>query len=247
VDLATQRRDWEDLSRLDPLWAVLSEPSKRFGGWEPDEFFAVGERDVAHYLKICGHHGLPQERARALDFGCGAGRLTRALSTRFDQAVGVDISQRMVDLARELNRDRPACDFQLNAAADLFRFDDASFDFVVSHIVLQHVPGRDAILRYIGEMVRILRPGGALVFQLPTSVPLRNRLHLARHLYRGLRSIGASPDTLYRRLNLQPMHMSTVPRQVVVRRLRHSGARLVEVFEEPEPSGVTSAGYYATR
>jgi SAM-dependent methyltransferase len=246
VDLATQRRDWEDLSRLDPLWAVLSEPSKRFGGWSPDEFLASGERDVAQFLEVCGRHGLPRTRSRALDFGCGAGRLTRALSHRFESCVGVDIAEPMVEVARDLNRDRPGCEFLVNDD-DLARFEDATFDFVVSHIVLQHVPGRDAILRYIDELVRVLRPGGVLVFQLPSSVPVWSRLHLSRRVYLVLRRIGLSAETLYTRLRLQPMHMSFLASEVVSRRLMDGGARVFELVEEREPNGVVSVGYYVTR
>jgi ubiquinone/menaquinone biosynthesis C-methylase UbiE len=247
VDLATQRRDWEDLSRLDPLWAVLSDPSKRFGGWSHDEFFASGERDVAHFLEVCGGHGLPAGRTRAFDFGCGAGRLTRALSERFESCVGVDIAAPMIELARDMNSDRPGCAFVVNPRDDLALFEDESFDFVVSHIVLQHVPGRDAILRYVAELARVLRPGGALVFQLPSSVPAWSRLHVSRTLYRGLRRIGVSADTLYKRLRLQPMHMSFVPSEVVSRQLTSAGARVFELVTEREPSGVVSAGYYVTR
>jgi ubiquinone/menaquinone biosynthesis C-methylase UbiE len=247
VDLATQRRDWEDLSRLDPLWAVLSDPSKRFGGWNQEEFFAIGERDITQFLEVCGQHGLPRGRASALDFGCGAGRLTRALSSRFEHCIGVDIAEPMIEVARDLNRDRPGCEFLVNDNDDLARFRDETFDFVVAHIVLQHVPGRDSILRYIGELARVLRPGGALVFQVPSSVPPLYRLHLSRRLYLVLRRVGLSAETLYNRLHLQPMHMSTLPSEVVSRRLEDRGARVVELVTERQPNGVVSVGYYATR
>jgi SAM-dependent methyltransferase len=246
VDLAAQRRDWEDLSRLDPLWAVLSDPSKRYGGWDKEEFFALGERDVTHFLDVCARHELPRGRASALDFGCGAGRLSRALSSRFDRCVGVDISERMVEVARDLNQDRPGCEFHVNDSTDLSRFDDATFDFVVSHLVLQHIPGQDAILRYVGEFARVLRPGGAIVFQLPGSLPVLWRLQLMRRLYLGLRRVGFSADTLYRR-GLQPMHMSAVAREVVTNCLGEHGARPFEVVTERQSGGMVSVGYYATR
>ena len=38
------KRNWEAFGRDDPLWAVLTEPSRKGGGWDPDEFFATGER-----------------------------------------------------------------------------------------------------------------------------------------------------------------------------------------------------------
>ena len=247
MDLAAQRRDWDDLSRLDPLWAVLSDPSKRHGGWDHDEFFESGERDVAHFLEVCQPHGLPERRSAALDFGCGAGRLTRALSSRFDRCLGVDISAPMVDVARDMNTDRPNCEFEVNHSDSLGRFPDASFDFVVSHIVLQHVPGREAILRYVGELARVLRPGGALVFQLPSQLPVLYRLQLIRRLYLVLRRLGVSADTLYGRLGLQPMQMSSLPQDVVTTRLQASGARVFDLVNDRNASGVVSAGYYVTR
>jgi SAM-dependent methyltransferase len=242
-----QRRDWDDLSRLDPLWAVLSDPSKRFGRWKLEEFFASGERNVADFLDACGRYGLPVERSRALDFGCGAGRLTRALSIRFERCTGVDISAHMIELARSLNRDRSGCEFMVNTRDDLSRFDEESFDFVVSHIVLQHVPGRETILGYVDELARVLRPGGALVFQVPSSIPLRHRLQLARRLYVALRAAGVPPETLYRRLRLQPMRMTAVSSEAVTRRLEDKGVRVVELTTHLAPTGVVSASYIATR
>jgi ubiquinone/menaquinone biosynthesis C-methylase UbiE len=247
VDLTAQRRDWEDLGRLDPLWAVLSDPGKRFGGWEPEEFFASGERDVEDFLETCGRHGLPVERSHALDFGCGAGRLTRALSTRFDRTTGIDISEPMINLARRLNQDRLGCEFLVNASDDLSRFDDESFDFVVSHIVLQHVPRREAILGYVGELARVLRSGGALVFQVPSSIPMRYRLQLQRRMYGALRAAGVRVETLYRRLRLQPMRMTAVSVEAVTRRLEERGLRVIELDTSQEPGGVVSTGYVATR
>jgi SAM-dependent methyltransferase len=247
VDLAAHRRDWEDLSRIDPLWAVLSDPSKRFGNWEPEEFFASGRRDIDDFMDVCARHALPHGHATALDFGCGAGRLTRALSTRFDRCIGVDISEPMVELARDFNRDRSGCTFAVNESDDLSRFEDASFDFVVSHITLQHVPGRDRILGYIREFVRVLRPGGAVVFQLPSSIPMRYRPQLARRLYGGLRSLGVPAQTLHRRLRLQPMRMSAVSTDDVSHALRQAGASVFELEIYRDGAGIVSAGYYATR
>ena len=247
VDLTAQRRDWEDLSRLDPLWAVLSDPSKRFGRWRPEDFFASGERDVVDFLETCDRYGLPAARSAALDFGCGAGRLTRALSTRFNHCTGVDISEPMINLARDLNRDTSGCEFLLNDRDDLSLFEDESFDFVVSQLVLQHVPDREAILRYVHEFARVLRPGGALLFQVPSSIPLRYRLQPARRIYRALRRAGVSAEMLYRRLRLQPMRMTAVPTEVVRARLEDSGLGVVELTTEEGLAGAVSASYLATR
>ena len=104
-------------------------------------------------------------RERALDFGCGVGRLSRPLAERFRECVALDISEGMVKLARELNEDRPNCRFLVNAAPDLGRLETESFDLVYSSLVLQHMPSVEVVEAYVSEFLRILRPEGLAVFQ----------------------------------------------------------------------------------
>src|SRR5205085_632265 len=141
-------------------WAVCTTQGTRFGGWDVDEFFATGEVEVAEILAAAERLGVPRARGAALDFGCGLGRLTRALATRFDRTVGVDISPRMVDRARTLTPD-PACEFRVNSGADLAGLADGACDLVLSSVVLQHVPQRRWIEAYLREFARVVCPGGA--------------------------------------------------------------------------------------
>src|SRR5687767_8439812 len=78
-----QGREWDELAELDPYWAICTAPDKRFGRWDREEFFATGEREVAEVLATAAELGLPRRHGAALDFGCGLGRLTRALAGRF--------------------------------------------------------------------------------------------------------------------------------------------------------------------
>ena len=86
-----ERRGWDDLSALDPYRAVLSEPAHQFGRWETEEFLQNERTAIASVLQNGAHFGLPRTRRDALDFGCGAGRLTSALSMHFERRLGVDI------------------------------------------------------------------------------------------------------------------------------------------------------------
>src|SRR4051794_14384082 len=70
--------DWEQLAELDPMWAILSSPERRFGGWDEAEFFATGDQEVARLLARIDELGGLNGRAAALDFGCGVGRVSRA-------------------------------------------------------------------------------------------------------------------------------------------------------------------------
>jgi ubiquinone/menaquinone biosynthesis C-methylase UbiE len=195
--------------------------------------------------------GHPQEHRRALDFGCGLGRVTRALADRFDECVGVDISENMVKGARELNQNVEGVSFLVNRATDLSVFPDESFDFVYSNIVLQHVPDRHAIESYIAEFCRVLRPGGLLVFQLPSHIPAIFRLQWRRRLYVGLRHLGFKAPFLYRRLRLLPIAMSSAPEDEIKQVLQSGPGRLLEV-DTVSATGLLNAGlrsstYYVTR
>src|SRR3954447_8717775 len=90
------RADWTRLGAEDPLWAVLVDPDKRGGRWDAEEFLAVGRRDVEAHRQWLARLGLPTTWSTALDFGCGAGRLTQALAAHADEVIGVDVSAPML-------------------------------------------------------------------------------------------------------------------------------------------------------
>jgi ubiquinone/menaquinone biosynthesis C-methylase UbiE len=223
-DLASVARTWERLARSDPLWAVLTDPSRRGGRWALDEFYATGRREVDDVMAYAERLVPGLGRESALDFGCGVGRLTLPLAGYFERVTGVDISPTMLALARE-RADASAgeesaaagsCEFVLNQRADLRVFADASFDFVYSGLTLQHVPP-DSARCYIGELVRVLRQGGLLLFQLPERrvVSLSGRL------------IDSVPGL--RRARSAGIEMHGAPRASVLETLERAGARVLEV------------------
>ena len=157
---------WDELAKEDPLWAVLSLPEDgERKKWELDSFFETGERDVAQWMEVIKDRKLAVDRMSALDFGCGMGRLTRALSKRFKNATGVDASPEMARRAQELT---PECRFVANKSDNLQIFGNNTFDCIISAITLQHIPPTSSI-KYIEEMYRILKPDGALMFQIPSA------------------------------------------------------------------------------
>lgn len=147
-------RDWEALARTEPYFAVLTDERflrERMSEAEREAFFASGEADVARLLSA-----LPGFAPRsALDFGCGVGRLTRALAGRCERVAGVDVAPSMLALARS---NVPPASF----SAEL---PEERFDFVVSLIVFQHIPVRRgmALLR---ELLRRVDDGGAIALHL---------------------------------------------------------------------------------
>ncbi len=151
MDLSRQRRDWEDRSSLDPYWAILSDPDRRFGGWDVDEFLDSGRRQIEALLREGHRYRIPRDRGRALDFGCGAGRLTQALSEHFNECLGLDISGQMIAEARLVNRGLGNCHFGVHEAPNLAGLETGAFDAVVSIIVLQRIPSANPKARYIAR------------------------------------------------------------------------------------------------
>jgi SAM-dependent methyltransferase len=228
-ELSRHQAHWEALGTIDPLYAILSAEEAKHGGWDEVAFFAAGEEDVRRLMETCDRIGLPRKRATAFELGCGVGRLTRALSSRFAHCTGVDISAAMIAQARRRNADRTNCEWFVNTAPDLRAFADGAFDLVLSHLVLQHLPTRAAIAGYLAEMARILAPGGLLVAQVPASMPLRQRLQPRRRVYGALRRVRIPDRLLYERLGLNPIRMNWIPRRDAERALVAAGARVVDI------------------
>jgi len=249
--LRGNRQAWNDWGSIDPLWAILTDPDLKHRRWDLERFWRLGEDEIARVMSTAATLGYPAGNDVALDFGCGVGRLTRAMARHFSHCTGVDVAETMIEQATRLNPGS-ASTFVVNETNDLARFEDSTFDFVYSALVLQHLPTVAVIRRFIAEFLRVLKPGGLLAFQLPTRMPprsLRNRLRLRTRAYTALRAVGFDQRMLYERLKLVPvMQMQCIPEEAVLAYLRLLGAAVLEVqhgrFEVGE---VESAIYFVTK
>lgn len=221
--------DWDTLGKMDPLWAVISWPEKRGGKWDSEEFYGLGRSEVARLLEAARAAGLSLRHGRALDFGCGVGRLSEALAGHFDRVTGIDIAPSMVAYANEHSRSGGRVEYVVNDTGDLSRFEGGTFDCILSSITLQHVP-REFIAGYLREFVRVLAPGGVLIFQLPSHAAPTLRGLLWRVLPRPLVA------ALLRRKNKLPvaMQMNAIERAEVERLLAAAGAKVAAVDRDTE-------------
>ena len=167
MELKELQQHWDRFGRQDPLWAIIAWPEKKGNKWQLDEFFETGVHEIAAVVESVEGLDIDLKRRRALDFGCGVGRLTQALANHFDEVIGVDIAPSMVKLARKYNRHGSRCTYRLNETDDLRLFPDNTFDFVYTNIVLQHMLPVYA-KSYIREFLRVMVPNGLLIFQLPS-------------------------------------------------------------------------------
>ncbi len=163
------RRSWDSFANKDALYAICKDPQK-VGRWDRAEFMASGEMEVARVLDYVTKLGInPDFSGEALDFGCGVGRLTQPLARRFSRCWGLDISSKMIEIARTMNTQNLPCCFSENREASLALFADGTLSFIYSNIVLQHIPPQYSV-QYLKEFVRVLRPDGVLVFQVIDSL-----------------------------------------------------------------------------
>lgn len=132
----------------------------------------------AHVFARLGKLSGARPGDRVLDVGCGTGFLTRSVARRIapdGSVIGIDPSEDALTRARRTTR-LLNCSFKAGQAAAL-DYPDASYDVVVSSLVMHHLPDQDRA-RALAEMFRVLRPGGRVLvaeFQ-PPSHPIVKRL-----------------------------------------------------------------------
>jgi ubiquinone/menaquinone biosynthesis C-methylase UbiE len=150
--------------------------------YDSARYALVNRWDPGHLRTVQRHLDLPPG-SRLLEVGCGRGHLVKALRADGVDAVGVDLNPEAVTHAVTEGLS------QMDATA--LRYPDATFDAVVSMHAIEHIPDLDAAL---AEMVRVVRPGGALVlvypaepiqgiFAIPTSILLHGTPLKAREVH----------------------------------------------------------------
>ncbi len=219
------KSNWEGLGENDPYWAILTQPSKINNQWDNIEFFKSGQswiNQIFLNLKLDEKINFNS----ALDFGCGLGRLSQALCTRFRKVTGVDISSSMVRKAISLNKFPGTCEYLVNNTDDLSQFPAKHFDFVLSFITLQHIEPNYTI-NYIKEFKRVTKDNGYILFNLPTRPPtILNVL---------LKMLGAKGVNLIRRLYYKKKHvieMYWIAEDNMLSLFNSNGLELVEIVED---------------
>ncbi len=154
--------DWNIIAEHNPFFGVLANAEYLGKDLPPEKkarFYESGRVDIAFTLDVARRHfGVVPRFGRALDFGCGVGRLTKAMAEHADAVTGVDISEHMIEVARR------------NVSGEHVEFRPAlpegPFNWINSHMVFQHIPpGRGiGILR---DLLDLAAPGCFVTIQLP--------------------------------------------------------------------------------
>ena len=168
---------WEWFGKNQPYFAVLIEAkykNEQLNEEAKKDFFSTGKAYVDFVLRTINEHfDTNFTRKRALDFGCGVGRLTIPLSAACGQVVGVDASPSMLEEATKNAKEMGAENIEFLLADDnLSALGSEGFDFINSFIVFQHIP-LDRGYRLLRRLLSLLNEGGigALHFTYRTLPP----------------------------------------------------------------------------
>ena len=178
-------RDWERFGAEDPYYSILNTEAYRrhlLDDATIEEIFRSGESCVEGFLHFAERHFGPNPRHSALDYGCGVGRLLVSLSGRFDTVTGVDVSPSMLSEAEQHCARTGSGNVSLMLSDDELSRVETSFDFIVSYLVLQHVPVRRGEI-IIRQLLKRLNLGGvaALHFTVGrSSSQWRHMIHVLR-------------------------------------------------------------------
>jgi 2-polyprenyl-3-methyl-5-hydroxy-6-metoxy-1,4-benzoquinol methylase len=156
------RATWNELAVRNAMYFIATDTEH----WTVPDFLASGVDDLDLLLSPAN---APTGGKLALDYGCGIGRLSLALAKRYDQVVGVDVSEVMIAKADELKAktDEGRVDYHVANGCDLSTWPDDHFDLVLSYVVLQHVPNEATVVGLLREFARVTKPGGYVVVQFP--------------------------------------------------------------------------------
>ena len=147
-------------------------------------------------LEFLSQTDLLQSNHRILEVGCGIGNIVFELTKQGHNIIGRDISSEAISHGQ---KKYPDINIEVQTAEEL-KFEDEAFDIVLSFDLFEHVVQID---KHLGEVFRVLRPGGYYMFQTPNKFSniifetLKTRTLQWRHYHPSLHS----PGQLRRRLS----------------------------------------------
>ena len=178
--LSEMKKDWNQYADSDPYFAIIRDPKKE-GKWDEKEFYHLGENEITGILEKCKNLNVAKNKGIALDFGCGVGRLTEPLSKHFKKVIGIDVSDHMLELAKEHADKSKIKNIDYKGVESLSSIKSNSIDLVVTRFVLEHIPPTVA-KKYIKEFTRILKPNGLATFEAPFAEPEGNEKHTKKYI-----------------------------------------------------------------
>ena len=195
------------MARRDAMYYILAR-GRPGDSWTEDDFYASGAETVRRALALAR----PEGHGTAVEIGCGLGRNLFALAGQFGRAVGFDISDEMVAGAMAAERRPENAIARRTNGSTLPEIEGASVDFLLSAIVLQHIPRWEDVAGYLGEIGRVLGPDGRAAVQFDS-----RPVTIARRAYMAL------PDAVLPSVHRRGMRRHPRPAALIRETIRASG------------------------
>jgi SAM-dependent methyltransferase len=215
--VAHVEQTWTRLGETEPHWSVITDPRFKATRFEAnrDLFDAYGEQDAIRLDAAAARAGMDLTRyGTCFELGCGVGRITAWLASRFAHVIGADISLAHLGTARAALAGRDNVELlHITRLAGLAAL--PAYDIFYSRIVLQHNPP-PVIAAILAQILGGLPPGGAGFFQVPVWIP-GYRFCVADYLA-GLRT--------------GPMEMHALPQHQLFAIVEQAGCRVLELRED---------------
>ncbi len=166
-----KQSSWEQMARENPLYAVQTTeemaeaPADGFTPGQLESLFAKGRKVFRdHVAPALERSPDPPDRTLVVEYGCGVGRVLKAVAEAGVRCAGIDISPTMLAHCARL----------VPEAEALWPLDEdgrtgcptAAASVVFSYAVVQHIASLERYLTAFDEMCRILKPGGRLLVQV---------------------------------------------------------------------------------
>jgi len=161
------KRDWDKRAHTDVKYFIKSNH-----GQTEKEFWNSGFEDRERILGINTlryqqiFKNKDPQQLKVLEIGSGIGRVLIPMSKIFGEAIGVDVSEKMVEFAEKYMKNIANCRIFCTNGSDLSKIPDSSIDFCYSIIVFQHIPDKEIVINYIREVARVLKPDCLFRFQV---------------------------------------------------------------------------------
>lgn len=177
--------DWETMAKHHPYFAVITNPKFDGLSLSPEakqDFFRDGEHHVQGVLAMIRTRFDPAFRPHfAVDFGCGVGRVLLPLATESGKAVGVDVSDTMLAIARKHASEKSLKNVQFVKSDDELSELPSGYDLLHSVIVFQHIPPPRGY-HLLGNLLQKLQSRGFFYLQLTFAKDRRFLENSMRHV-----------------------------------------------------------------
>jgi trans-aconitate methyltransferase len=222
---------WQALGQDDPYFGVLScdeYTRNNLSDSNLEKFFQSGETAIVKLLSSIDALGLKLQFGSVLDFGCGVGRLLIPLANRFEKAVGIDVSEGMLNECRSNLASRHLTNVMLSTSLP-----SSKCDLVHSALVFQHIRPKRGIQIILDCWSRVA-PDGLLAIQLPIRSNLNSLTWLLRQVRNAIPIIQVPYNiAVGKRWNKPGLQMNVYDLNSLAARLLDNGASQITLLQQP--------------